>query len=361
MLSLFEFFVRRCPRVARLAVLLALPLAPVLSGCVTAKRYDDLKAQAAQDANTREMAEKTAQQATTALGQLQENHVELRKRTTRLAGDSLRNDLQLTKERAANAELNGAYEKLMKANDRMLSNSATDLDRSNRDLLRRENELRAAEARSTTLTTNLRARADSVRGLSGSLRVREDSVSRLNSRLRAREAKVRSLEQTLADKDKAVADLRQRVAAALTGFTGQDLSVQIKNGKVYVSLSEQLLFKSGSTKVDPKGQEALKTLAGALATQADVNVLIEGHTDDVPLRAPANSLPADNWDLSVLRATQITRLLTANGVAPTRVTAAGRSQYVPIDPAATAEARQKNRRTEIILTPKLDELLQLLK
>ena len=330
-------------RAAQLAFLLALPL----SSCVTAKRYDDLKAQAAQDANTREMAEKTAQQATTSLTQLQENHAELRKRTTRLAADSLRNDLQLAKERAANAELNGAYEKLMKANDRMLSNSATDLDRSNRDLLRRESELRAAETRSATLSTNLKAR--------------EDSVARLTTRLQSREEKVKSLEQTLADKDKAVADLRQRVAAALTGFTGQDLSVQIKNGKVYVSLSEQLLFKSGSTKVDPKGQEALKTLAGALATQADVNVLIEGHTDDVPLRAPASSLPADNWDLSVLRATQITRLLTANGVAPTRVTAAGRSQYVPIDPAATAEARQKNRRTEIILTPKLDELLQLLK
>ena len=314
---------------------------------MTAKRYDDLKAQAAQDANTREMAEKTAQQATTSLTQLQENHAELRKRTTRLAADSLRNDLQLAKERAANAELNGAYEKLMKANDRMLSNSATDLDRSNRDLLRRESELRAAETRSATLSTNLKAR--------------EDSVARLTTRLQSREEKVKSLEQTLADKDKAVADLRQRVAAALTGFTGQDLSVQIKNGKVYVSLSEQLLFKSGSTKVDPKGQEALKKLAGALASQADVNVLIEGHTDDVPLRTAAGAVPADNWDLSVLRATQITRQLTDNGVAPTRVTAAGRSQYVPIDPAATAEARQKNRRTEIILTPKLDELLQLLK
>lgn len=318
-----------------------------LGGCVTAKRYDDLKAQAAQDAATRENAEKTAQQATASLTQLQENHAELRKRTVRLAGDSLRNDLQLTKERAANAELNGAYEKLMKANDRMLANSATDLDRTSRDLLRRETELRAAEARSATLTTSLKAR--------------EDSVTRLSSRLQARETRVKSLEKTLADKDKAVADLRQRVAAALTGFTGQDLSVEVRNGKVYVSLSEQLLFQSGSTKVDPKGQEAIKKLAGALASQTDVNVLIEGHTDDVPLRAAANATPADNWDLSVLRATQITRLLTANGVAPTRITAAGRSQYVPVDPAATPAARQKNRRTEIILTPKLDELFQLLK
>ncbi len=323
------------------------PLALLLTGCVTAKRFDDLKAQAAQDAATRTEAEKTAATATSSLVKLQENHIELRKRVNRLAADSIRTDIQLTKERAANAELNGAYEKLMKANDRMLGNAATDLDRSNRDLLRRESELRAAEARSTDLTA--------------SLRIREDTVTRINARLQSREAKVKSLEQTLADKDRAVAELRARVANALTGFTGQDLSVQIKDGKVYVSLSEQLLFKSGSTKVDPKGQEAIKKLGAALASQADVNVLIEGHTDDVPLRAAAGSLPADNWDLSVLRATQITRLLADNGVAPTRITAAGRSQYVPLAPAATAEARQKNRRTEIILTPKLDELLQLLK
>ncbi len=343
MMNALLFLARPWLRVAPVVVGLALSL----GGCVTAKRYDDLKAQAAQDAATRAEAERLAAQTTTTLSSLQETQTELRKRVNRLAGDSLRNDLQLTKERAANAELTGAYEKLMKANDRMLANSATDLDRSNRDLLRREADLRAAESRNSVLTTNLR--------------VREDSVARISARLQGREAKVKSLEQTLADKDKAVADLRQRVAAALTGFTGQDLSVQIKNGKVYVSLSEQLLFKSGSTKVDPKGQEALKKLAGALASQADVNVLIEGHTDDVPLRTAAGAVPADNWDLSVLRATQITRLLTANGVAPTRVTAAGRSQYVPIDPAASAEARQKNRRTEIILTPKLDELLQLLK
>jgi chemotaxis protein MotB len=340
-MTLFSIdLVRPWLRAAPVAVLL-------LSSCVTAKRFDDLKAQAAQDAATREQAERTAQQATTSLNQLQETHAETRKRLSRLAADSIRNDLQLSKERAANAELNGAYEKLMKANDRMLANSATDLDRTNRDLLRREAELRAAENRNTELTA--------------SLRVREDSVNRLSTRLKSREDKVKSLEKTLADKDKAVADLRARVAAALTGFTGADLSVQVKNGKVYVSLSEQLLFKSGSTKVDPKGQEALKTLATALAAQPDVNVLVEGHTDDVPLRAPAGSLPADNWDLSVLRATQITRLLTANGIAPARLTAAGHSQYVPVETGTSPEARQKNRRTEIILTPKLDDLFQLLK
>ncbi len=327
-------------------VLNGLLLSALVSGCVTSKRYDDLKAQATQDAAAKATAEEQIKRTTTDMARLQEQYGEKLKRVNRLAADSLRDNLQLSKERAANAELTGAYEKLMKANDRMLANSATDLDRSNRDLVRREAELRDAEVRNRTLSADLKGR--------------EDSLRATTRRLSAREARVKTLEQTLADKDRAVADLRQRVASALTGFTGQDLSVQIKDGKVYVSLSEQLLFKSGSTRVDPKGQEALRKLAGALATQADVNVLVEGHTDDVPVRGGTGGL-TDNWDLSVLRATEIARLLTGAGVGPARVTAAGRSQYVPIDAAKTPEARQKNRRTEIILTPKLDELFQLLK
>lgn len=327
--------------------LFPVPLALLLlTGCVTAKRYDDLKAKAAQDVATREEAERTAQQAKAELVQLQTTMAEARKRVNRLAADSLRDNAQLTKERAAHADLETAYEKLMKANDRMLANSATDLDKANRDLLRRESELRAAEAQNKTLSDNLK--------------VREDSVSRLSGRLKAREEKVRSLEQTLADKDRAVADLRTRVANALTGFTGQDLTVNVKNGKVYVSLSEQLLFKSGSTRVDPKGQDALRKLAGALASQKDVNVLIEGHTDDVPIKNGTAGMQ-DNWDLSVLRATEIARLLTGAGVPPARVTAAGHSQYLPVVDNSSKENRQQNRRTEIVLTPKLDELFQLLK
>lgn len=318
----------------------------LLTGCVTAKRYDDLKAKAAQDVATREQAERTAQQATAELNQLQTSFADTRKRLNRLAADSVRDNAQLIKERAAHADLETAYEKLMKANDRMLANSATDLDKANRDLLRRESELRAAESQNKTLSDNLR--------------VREDSVTRLSSRLKAREAKVRSLEQKLADKDRAVNDLRQRVAGALTGFTGQDLTVNIKNGKVYVSLSEQLLFKSGSTRVDPKGQEALRKLAGALASQKDVNVLIEGHTDNVPIKGGTGGMK-DNWDLSVLRATEIARLLGGGGVPPERITAAGRSEFVPVAPNTSSETRQQNRRTEIILTPKLDELFELLK
>ena len=172
-----------------------------------------------------------------------------------------------------------------------------------------------------------------------------------------REKKVSELERIIAEKDKAVQMLMVSVKEALLGFSGNELSVEIKNGKVYVSLAEQLLFKSGSYKVDPKGERALIQLSEALKTSPDINILIEGHTDNVPI---SSKTIKDNWDLSVLRATSITRILTRAGVNPGRITAAGRSEYQPVTSNATADGKQKNRRTEIILSPDLDELFELL-
>ena len=172
-----------------------------------------------------------------------------------------------------------------------------------------------------------------------------------------REKKVSELERIIAEKDKAVQMLMVAVKEALLGFSGNELSVEIKNGKVYVSLAEQLLFKSGSYKVDPKGERALIQLSEALKTSPDINILIEGHTDNVPI---SSKTIKDNWDLSVLRATSITRILTRAGVNPGRITAAGRSEYQPVTSNATADGKQKNRRTEIILSPDLDELFELL-
>lgn len=195
--------------------------------------------------------------------------------------------------------------------------------------------------------------------LGESLSMSKSQIERLNADLKAREARLAELQRILDEKEAAVSNLRNRVSKALLGFNDKDLTIDVRNGKVYVSLAEQLLFNSGSTKVDPKGEDALRKLAGVLKEQQDVNVLVEGHTDDVPIARGTVGLQ-DNWDLSVLRATEITRILTNAGVDPQRVTPSGRSKYVPLDEAKTKEARQKNRRTEIILTPKLDELFQIL-
>ncbi|WP_162426507.1 OmpA/MotB family protein [Pontibacter pudoricolor] len=195
--------------------------------------------------------------------------------------------------------------------------------------------------------------------LGENLNLSKSQIDKLSADLKAREQKLAELQRILDEKEKAVKNLRARVSNALLGFNDKDLTVQVRNGKVYVSLAEQLLFNSGSTKVDPKGVEALKKLAQVLKEQQDVNVVVEGHTDDVPIARGTVGMQ-DNWDLSVLRATEITRILTQDGVSPERVTPSGRSLYVPLENAKTKEARQKNRRTEIILTPKLDELFQIL-
>jgi chemotaxis protein MotB len=155
-----------------------------------------------------------------------------------------------------------------------------------------------------------------------------------------------------------VAALKAKVNDALLGFTDKGLSITQKNGKVYVSMDEKLLFKSGSYDIDPQGASAIKELGKVLAANADINVMIEGHTDDVPYHGKGDM--KDNWDLSVKRATTIVRTLLDAGVSGKRVIASGHAEYAPLSTDKTTASRQKNRRTEIILTPKLDELFSIL-
>lgn len=191
------------------------------------------------------------------------------------------------------------------------------------------------------------------------LQKREDILKSAQNELEQRSVRMKELEDALKQKDEAVKQLRQKVMDALVGFNNKGLTIQEKNGKVYVSLDEQLLFKTGQWEVDPKGQQALSNLAEVLGQNTDINVLVEGHTDDVPMHGAG--LVKDNWDLSVMRATAVTRILLKNkAVDPKRITSAGRGEFFPVDEAKTAEARQKNRRTEIILTPRLDEIFKIL-
>ncbi len=155
-----------------------------------------------------------------------------------------------------------------------------------------------------------------------------------------------------------MAKLKNSIADALMNYKTDELSVYIKDGNVYVSLEEKLLFKSGSDVVDPKGKEALKTLANVLNSTKDVTVMIEGHTDNVPIKTKQFK---DNWDLSTARATSILRILTTDyGFDSNRITASGRGQFHPVKTNETTEGRAANRRTEIILSPDLNELYKLL-
>ncbi|HEY0059738.1 MAG TPA: flagellar motor protein MotB [Flavisolibacter sp.] len=177
------------------------------------------------------------------------------------------------------------------------------------------------------------------------------------AQLEEEQERLTQMRQLMDQQRQAIEGLRKKMTDALVNFKPEELTVSIKNGKVYVSLQESLLFPSGSAAVNPKGKEALGTLAQVLNLNPDINVSIEGHTDSIPMKGRFE----DNWALSVGRATSIVRILTDTySVDPTRVTASGRSKYEPVDMNETPEGRARNRRTEIILSPKLDELMKLL-
>ncbi|MCT4560486.1 MAG: OmpA family protein [Crocinitomicaceae bacterium] len=184
------------------------------------------------------------------------------------------------------------------------------------------------------------------------------SLKQKEDELKDREKALNDMKAILARQDSITNRLNNILRNALLGFNSDELSVEIKNGKVYVSMSDKLLFKSGSADMEQKGQEALKALAGVLTKNPDIDVLVEGHTDSLPIKT---ALYKDNWDLSVARAASVVRLLTDTySVNPKQVTPAGRGEFFPKADNSTPEGRAKNRRTEIILSPKLDEVMNLL-
>ncbi|MHA6249655.1 OmpA family protein [Pontibacter sp. CAU 1760] len=187
----------------------------------------------------------------------------------------------------------------------------------------------------------------------------KQKVDELTTSLKDREQKLAEMERAMNEQQKILDNLKNEVNAALQGFNQGDLSVSVKDGKVYVSMSDKLLFATGSTKVNAGGKKAIDQLVSVLKKNQQVGVMVEGHTDDVSV-ASGMKYMTDNWDLSVLRATEITRMMTDKGLSPDRVTAAGRSFYMPVDTGRSAESKSKNRRTEIILTPDFSELYKIL-
>ncbi|MBN1131788.1 MAG: OmpA family protein [Bacteroidales bacterium] len=248
-----------------------------------------------------------------------------------------------------------------------LKGEVAQLERKYKDLESTHESLLRGNARETRRLLNelqgtqedLAGKEQMLKELERNINDQRNDVNQLKAELEARNARLMELEELLFQKDAILDDLKRKVSDALLGFEGEGLTVTRKNGKVYVSLEEKLLFKTGSTTVDPNGIRALKQLSAVLARNPDINIMIEGHTDDVPFRK--GSSIKDNWDLSVLRATSIVRiLLEESNIDPLRITVAGRGEYLPVDPADTPEARRKNRRTEIILSPNLDELYRIL-
>ena len=184
-------------------------------------------------------------------------------------------------------------------------------------------------------------------------------LEQLQKDLASRSKRVEELESIIASKDAKMKKLKNAISAALTNFEGNGLTVEQRDGKVYVSMENKLLFESGSWAVNPRGKEAVLQLGKVLAKNPEIAVLIEGHTDNVAYGG--SGALKDNWDLSTKRATSIVTILTSNPkILKENLTAAGRGEYAPVDSNSTSEGRAKNRRIEVILTPKLDEISKLL-
>jgi len=230
------------------------------------------------------------------------------------------------------------YDRLSKQYDYLLDNNST---------------LIAASAREN------KALMDEIATMQSRLQSKEDSLNTERRMLEKGRARMEELERIIGRQDSTVNYVRQKVADALLGFTGKGLTVNMRDGKVYVSLENSLLFAPGSWDVAPNGKIALENLAEVLAENQDISILVEGHTDNDPYRG-VNQV-RDNWDLSVMRATNVVKILTTNATLdPKRITAAGRGEYVPLVANDSAPNKAVNRRTEIILTPDLSELANLL-
>ena len=248
--------------------------------------------------------------------------------------------------------LQNKYDKLNNVNDQLLEKYNRMLVGSEKDNVKLSGQLQMTQEQ-------LLRKGDELKALEAKLNKQQQDLDALSAQLKLREARVNELESILKKKDQAAADLKKKLQDALFNFENKGLTITQKNGKVYVSMDESLLFASGKIAVEPKGIEALKNVAKVLEQNPDINILVEGHTDDVPMKGAGEI--KDNWDLSVMRATSVTKILLQNSSTDAkRITSAGRGEFFPIDASKTPEARKKNRRTEIILTPKLDELLKVL-
>ena len=251
-----------------------------------------------------------------------------------------------------------------------IANLEKDKEALNQTIAAKQKEYAGLQDEYNTLKKNsstaLAENSEKNRALLKQLEAKEAEIKKENDRLialqqelDARSKRVDELETALASKDANMKALKNAISEALTNFEGKGLTVEQRDGKVYVSMENKLLFNSGSWKVGTEGRKAVKQLGEVLAKNPDINVLIEGHTDDDPYTG--NNVLSGNWDLSTKRATEIVKILMeVSEIKPENLTAAGKSKYVPIASNETDEGKSKNRRIEVVLTPKLDEITKIL-
>jgi len=314
--------------------------------CVSGKKFASL-----QDTSKQFMNERDAFKTDNIGLQMQNKELELKITNLEKEMSKVKQDITTAESSRDKAledynKISGRYSELQNAQEDLIKGNVKETQK----LL---TELQAAQQ-------NLQKKEDLLRQLEQTLDTKKASLDEMTFELEKKNARMAELEKILDAQKSIVQDLKNKVSEALLGFENNGLTITMKNGKVYVSLEEKLLFKSASYDIDVNGKNALKKLAGVLEKNPDIQITIEGHTDNVPYN-PGSGQLKDNWDLSVKRATTVVRvLLEGTRIDAKRLTASGRSQYMPIDENNSADARQKNRRTEIVLTPDLTELYRLI-
>lgn len=303
--------------------------------CVPARKYEEASQRAQAMQAEVDAANKSALDARTSMEEMSASLADLKRRNSELERDTTVLGTSLR-------QMNKQYDKINSLNDELLL-------KYNALLAGQGSENRKLLTDLETVRLDLQNKEDSLNALA--VRIGQEQAA-----LADREAKLAELRAEVAEKDAAMKSLKDRVSQALSGFEGKGLTVEQRNGRIYVSMDNKLLFPSGSSMVDAKGREAIGQLAKAIESEKDLNILVEGHTDTDKV-APGSAYK-DNWDLSVMRATSVVRIIQETSkVDPVRVTAAGRGEYVPVDPGDKA----KNRRTDVVLTPDLKELYNLVK
>jgi chemotaxis protein MotB len=323
----------------------------LLQACVPARKFEELKEKMNQcetdrsDCSAQLQAVKTADSLCQLHSKWQEMRIE----------KSVQDSIEIHTVHLKTKEL---YNALSDTYERLLKHNQHENDKFNENLRESEQKRNVAQKQLDEKEASLNKLKDELSLLQTNLKLREEKMQQLQSDLQQREYRVNELQTMINAKDSALIALKNHMTQALLGYKDAGIDVTVKNGKVYVSLSEQLLFASGSANIDKKGKEALLNLSSALQQQPDINILVEGHTDDLPI---STEKIKDNWDLSVLRANSIVRILSGEGkLDPKRLVSSGRGEFAPLDPSKTAESRRKNRRTEIILSPRMDDLMKLL-
>lgn len=313
--------------------------------CVPARQFQDEKAKREKCETENKAMKVDYDQVVAANKDFEEQNNSMKKQVRILEQDTLTTGIALRKLVFEYDKLNTLYELLNQKNKELLAMNASETQKISTELQLTKEMLDRKEAE--------------LKKMENELNLKKQNLDLMQNELMAKEKRIMELEAMLSRKDSAVQALKAKISQALVGFENNGLTVVSKNGKVYVSLDESLLFASGSWTVGSKGKEALVKLAKVLETNPNINIMVEGHTDNIAYNG--NGQVKDNWDLSVMRATSVTKILLQNSsIDPSRIIAAGRSEFVPVDNGNSSSSRQKNRRTEIILSPKLDDLLKIL-